>query len=152
MKLYNKKLSSMADLEREKRRLQKEKELLEEEGITSFDEIVSAVGSSNALGGKLPLIVNIASRVAPLAGTFAGPIINLVQNWFANRAEEKEDEHHKTDDASEKGDSKIKSTLFSVGREIIGSYLKWKAVELSYHGIKLIVKKQKSKKNSKNKA
>lgn len=152
MKLYNKNLSSMADLEREKRRLQKEKELLEEEGIISFDEVVAAVGSSNALGGKLPLIVSIASRVAPLVGTFAGPIVNVVQNLFTNRAGKNESERLEADDASEKGNSKIKGTLFSLGREIVGSYLKWKAVELSYHGIKLIVKKQKGKKSNKNKA
>lgn len=142
----------MADLEREKRRLQKEREELEEEGIISFDEVLSAVSKSNVLGGEMPIIVSIASRVAPFAGTFAGPLINIVQNWFANRSEKKEHEHNQSENATKNADSKIKSTLLSLGKDVLGSYLKWKAVELSYRGIKLIVKKQKAKKEQKIKA
>lgn len=139
----------MADLEREKRRLQKERQQIEEDGIISFDEIVSAVGSTTALGGKLPLILSIASRVAPLAGTFAGPLVNVVQSWLAARASNKVEEANYEAEESKNGSSKIKGTLLSLGKEVLGSYLKWKAMELSYKGISLIVKKRKAKKERK---
>ncbi|MCF8451063.1 MAG: hypothetical protein K9G49_14415, partial [Taibaiella sp.] len=38
--------------------------------------------------------------------------------------------------------------LGTAAREVIGGYLKWKAIELSYKGVTLIIRKQKKKKEA----
>lgn len=149
MKVYSKKLRSVADLERERRRLLKERAEIEEQGLLSMDDVIDSIGNSRMLGGKIPAIISIASRVAPLAGTFAAPLISVVQQWLSSPSAE--------DDADEKSisekktktketPSRAKSMAWALGKELIGSYLKWKAMELSYKGVKHIVKKQREKK------
>ncbi|GAA4459568.1 hypothetical protein GCM10023093_00740 [Nemorincola caseinilytica] len=152
MKAYSKKLRSVAELEQERRRLLQEKELLEEQGLLSMDDVVDSIGSSGLLGGKLPFIMNIASRIAPFAGTIAGPLVSMAQQWLSSATEEKDDDDttttkkNKPTPEGKKSPSRAKKVLWAAGKEFLGSYLKWKAMQLSYKGVKLIVKKQKEKK------
>lgn len=137
----------MAELEREKRRLLKEKDAIEEEGIFSIDEVIGSLSASGMLGSKVPFFLNIVSRFAPFLGVLGGPIMNVARGWLSSLLEKHENGNAEQSEASQAdAPSKIKTTLFSLGKEIVGSYLKWKAMELSYKGIKLIVKKQKEKK------
>ena len=52
------------------------------------------------------------------------------------------------DDGSDNSEEKEHhpNVLKSVAKEVVGNYLKWKALELSYKGISLVVKKRKKKK------
>ncbi|MBX2905958.1 MAG: hypothetical protein KF744_07975 [Taibaiella sp.] len=136
MKLYEKKLSGRADLRKEKRRLNAELKALEQEPLLSLDDVV---GEAQGLGAGL------LQNIMPLAGSFSGPVIGIVSNLagrFLNR--KRSDKRHR-DEEEEEGETHP-NVLTSVAKEVLGNYLKWKALELSYKGISLVVKKRKKEK------
>lgn len=138
MKLYDKKLRNREDLKKEKRRLTKEKQELDQEPLLSLDEVMGEAGS---LGSGL------LQNIVPLAGRFSGPLMGVVSSLagrFLNRRREKKHQREEEKDADD--NSHHPNVLASVAKEVVGSYLKWKALELSYKGISLVVKKRKKKK------
>jgi len=138
MKLYDKKLSNREDLKKEKRRLKREKHELDQEPWLSLDEVMSEAGG---LGS------GIIQNIMPIAGRFSGPLMGVVSSLagrFINRRRKKSREHHDEREDSDQGNHP--NVLKSAAKEVLGSYLKWKALELSYKGVSLVVKKRKKKK------
>jgi len=139
MSLYPKKLRNIEDLERERKLLQKERKRIEEEGFLSMDGIFSSNGKETSnLGSLIDLL--------PISNPLVTMLLKMVQQKFTSK-------NDSTDAGPErKGtkEKKDKSPLKSVAKEVIGSYLKWKAIELSYKGIRHLLKKRKEKRaNSK---
>lgn len=138
MKLYDKKLRNREELKKERRRLNSEKQELDQEPLLSLDEVMGEAGS---LGSGL------LQNIIPLAGRFSGPLMGVVTNLasrFLSRKREKKDQREEEKDTDEQ--SHHPNVLASVAKEVLGSYLKWKVLELSYKGISLVVKKRKKKK------
>ncbi len=147
--MYGKKIYSMAALEAEKRKLIKQRVQMEEEGLVQIDELMEEAGSSLDIVSKIPFVSGIVSKVMPLAGTFGGPVMGLVQDWLSRRAD---DSDAPSDNSRQKGPApgkKVKDTLLTAGKDVLISYLKWKAIELSYKGVSRLVKTQKEKKAAK---
>ena len=137
MKLYDKKLRNREDLHKEKRRLNREKRELEKEPLLSLDEVMGEAGS---LGSGL------VSRIIPLAANFSGPLAGIVGSLVGRFMNRKKSKSH--DDEYERGGEREHhpNVLKSAAKEVLGNYLKWKALELSYKGISLVVRKRKKKK------
>ena len=152
MNLYNKKLRNLEELEKEKRRLLREKKRLDKEPIITLDDVVSGIteGGAPAAGG---ILANILPSVLPLISSFSGPLVGTVLGILQKRFTSSKDH---SNDAATDGAPHLKkkgsSVLSSVAKEVIGSYLMGKALQLSYKGISLVIKNKKKKKADKKSA
>jgi hypothetical protein len=139
MRLYPKKLRNIEDLEQERARLLKEKKRLDKEDILSLDGIL---GKNDAGEGKEGAGFDISSLISmlPIANPIVGQVLKMVTNKFAGGGE-------RSDESKERPNKKSGKNIFkSLAVEVIGGYLKWKAVELSYKGIRRIIKNRRKDK------
>ena len=127
MRLYPKKLRSVADLEREKQLLRKESKQLDNEEFLSVDGLMGKSGGGGSLIDMLPI---------------SNPIVSQVVKIVAGRLTRKA-KAPKAAPRAEYGEEKKDSLLKRGAVEFIGGYLKWKAIELSYKGIRYLIKKRK---------
>lgn len=150
MKLYNKKLSSLKELEVERRKLKAELRQIEAEGLISTEELLDGLkGGAVGIGAMLTHIPpSILSFLPPVASR----LFSMVRSRFS-RTHKSSDPEAEYADRHEHKDGLLKGmakkggeTLLSAGKEVLGSYLKWKVLELSYKGLSLVVRKQKKKK------
>ncbi len=145
MRLYPKKLDSLKDLEQEKRKLQKQLQKLDEEELFSMGSILGrnkSEGSESAAGG-----FDLSSLLSflPISNPVFSMLIPVIQNRLFNKSgKEKKDKNDPNSTAN-----KAKKIAKTVAIDIVTSYLKWKAIELSYKGTKYLLKKRKEKKESK---
>jgi hypothetical protein len=126
MRLYPKKLRSIADLEREKKLLMKESKRLDKDEFLSVGGLLGKGGNNASLVDMLPISNPLVAKVAKIA---------------LNRLMKKDKAPKATPVAEDRGERQ-NSLLKKAAIEFIGGYLKWKAVELSYKGIKHLVKKR----------
>lgn len=148
MNLYNKKLRNLEELEQEKRRLLREKKRLDKEPIISMDDVVSGIseGGAPAVGG---ILSGILPSVLPLVSSFSGPLLGTVVDILQKRFSRSKDRSESTASAGSQPEGKKGSVLTSVAKEVVGSYLMGKALQLSYKGLSLVVKQKKKKKADK---
>ena len=133
MRLYTKRLRSIEDLEREKKRLLKESKRMEEEGFLSLEGILNNKQGKGDDAGLFDLL--------PTSNPLVAVLIKLVKQRFFNK-----DNNSKTGNTIPGTEEKRrKNPLKSIAVEFIGGYLKWKAIELSYKGIRLLIKRRKEK-------
>ena len=137
MRLYPKRLRDKQSLEREKKILLKEKKELDKEDFLSLEGILNKTGMGGE-GGEGGSILDLLSG----AGIPLKMLVNIAQGIFTKKEKEPRKEKSKERTAERSG----KSVLGVVAREFIGGYLKWKAIELSYKGIRLIIKARREKK------
>ena len=142
MRLYPKKLRSIEDLEREKKLLLKESKRMDEEDFLSLEGILGSKkkgsDSNDGIGSLLDYL--------PVSNPMVSMLIKLVQK----RLSKKDEPPSKTYTAKDEGAKKGKNLVMRVAIEVIGGYLKWKAIELSYKGISQLIKKRKEKRSSDN--
>ena len=133
MRLYPKKLRNIEELERERKLLIRESKRLDKDEFLSLEGLLNKGGGkgdsgNEGYGALLDLI--------PVSNPIVGVLINLVKQRLAGSG--------KTDKPGTTKKSG-KNILRTVAVEVIGSYLKWKAVELSYKGLRHLVKKRQEK-------
>ncbi len=144
MKMYSKNIRNLDELDREKRRLIKERKQLEQEDIFSIDGIVNSITSSkptstpNTDFASSPGVGSMFS----LSGPLVGMVLEIVKDRITGKLEGKGNSALSDNPILQKGGTILKGAA----REVIGGYLKWKAIELTYKGITLVVKRQKRKK------
>ena len=136
MRLYPKKLRNVEDLEREKKLLRKETRRLEEEEFLSLDSIFSKKSSEGEQAGFGSLL-----DFLPVSNPLVGTVINLIKQRLSRKADKPKQDNDNNANKKKKGKSPVKK----IAVEVIGGYLKWKAIELSFKGIKHLVKKRKEK-------
>ena len=137
MRLYPKKLRSVEDLEREKKLLRKETRRMEEDEFLSLESIFNKKSGDNDSGGFASLL-----DLLPVSNPLVGTVINLIKQRISGKADKpKQDTDNNSGDRKKKGRSPVKK----IAVEVIGGYLKWKAIELSFKGIKHLAKKRKEK-------
>ena len=146
MKLYPKKLRSVAELEREKARLLKQSKQLDNVDILNGFKLGNSKkedkkGSSNTSADSG--ILDTVFQLLPVSDKVSGILKDYVLPIVMKRAASS-----KSDDGSKERSmgSKAGKIAKKVAWEVLGGYLKWKAVELSYKGIRYLVKTQKAKK------
>ena len=136
MKLYPKKLRGIEDLEKEKKLLVRQSRQLEKEDFLSLENLTTGKKK-----GKEKDESSAASLIdlLPISNPYVKMGLDfLVKRFTAARKEKKE--------APAQNTAPHKSKLRAIAIEFIGGYLKWKAIELSYKGIKLIIKRSKERK------
>jgi len=142
MKLYNKKLRNLDELQKEKRRLRREKKELDSQELISVDSILASVGGVKGIGS------GILQQIMPLISSFSGPALELITKLFRKKKADTAPgtfQPYPTEPHTNSGktQSKHRNVVRSVATEVLGSYIKWKAMELTYKGLSLIVKKRK---------
>jgi hypothetical protein len=122
MKLYHKQLNSLDELKLEKQRLKAVLNKTEQEGFISMNDILplKKEGDNKDLVSQLTgLLDNVGAK--ELVMSLAGPALGLL------------------------GDKIEKHTLKKIAKEFLGSYVKWKAIELAYAGIRALIERNKKK-------
>lgn len=137
MKLYSKNLKSIHDLKLEKQRIKNALEQPKADEKTSSEKEGEDEFSIDGLLGNL-MAVNSVKSLLSTAFSIAPMLLDVVKigSIFTNKKTKK----ITTSPSASKG---LLSTILT---EFVGGYLKWKAVELAYKGVKIAVKKSKKKK------
>ena len=138
MRLYPKKIRSIEDLEQEKKRLLKQARQLHKEDILSFKKQEEKPGKSEKSGSLLDLI----------QGGDGNPIVSLLLGLIRKKLLSNDSGKKAAKKNIEAAEAEKKSILLPIAKEFIGGYLKWKAIELSYKGIKKLVNKRKLRKEA----
>ena len=139
MRLYPKKLRNIHDLEREKKLLLKQTRRMDKDDLFSLDGLTTGKKK-----GKVKEEKSSASFVDMLP--ISNPVISTLLSLLEKRLLKKSDKEAYLEYASPVLGKKHKSILAKIAKEFVLGYLKWKAIELSYKGAKVIVKKLKQKK------
>jgi len=140
MGFYHKKLRNIEDLKQEKKMLLEESKRMNQDEFLSLEGIMS--GSKN--GGEAKGGIGSLLDYLPVSNPVVSTIIQLVQKRLSKKDRAPEPAYA----PKSEGGKKSKSTIKTVAFEVIGGYLKWKAIELSYKGIAHLIKKRKEKKSA----
>lgn len=147
MKMYSKNIRNLEELEREKRKLLKVRKQLEQEDILSVDGIINSITNTKSVDASDTnfAIPSGMSNLFSLSGPLVGMVLDIVKDRLMNNAEHSDNPSLKSNPILQKGGTMLKGAA----KEVLGGYLKWKAIELTYKGITLVVKRQKRKKAEK---
>ena len=128
MRLYPRQLNSLDELKREKEALKATIRRIEDEGFFSIEDILPAKAADGIEGdsimAKLTDLVS-SGNAKEILVSIAGPALSLLGTGIEKRA------------------------LKKVAKEFLGSYVKWKAIELGYKGIKMWLESRKKEKDDK---
>jgi len=137
MKLYPKRLSSVAELKHEKRLLKQERKDTDLKDLFSVDDASSSAGEKeSAAGGLLGMALSLMGSESLLGAAF-----KHAPSLLGMFSKKKAKQEYVPPVAEEKGPS----LLIKVVKEVGFGYLKWKAIELSYKGIKKLINSRKQK-------
>ncbi|MES2704639.1 MAG: hypothetical protein V4649_18510 [Bacteroidota bacterium] len=132
MKLYSRKFKDMEDLQRERRKLLKKKKLQDKEPVLSLTGLLPSKSDDDDKGEKGGLL-----NYLPLAM----PIIKVVSGIIKGKVEKKGAVAGIASMVG--GRAKNPNLLWVIGKEVAGSYLKWKVLEFAYRGARGIIAKKK---------
>jgi hypothetical protein len=121
MRLYPKKLNNIKELKRERYKLRRQLKEYKEEGIFSGKTKKTSTKSS-----KKDLLSTVADFF------FNSPFANIALNLGAPIAG--------------RAGKKAGKGIFNIGKEVIGGYAKWKALELGYRWARRFIHSNKEKK------
>jgi hypothetical protein len=152
MKLYSRKLGSLEELKREKARLQVEKRYSKASDLMPIKELkggdksdgglLSGLGDLSTIGGDgvfgTVMKVVTAKNNLQRALALAGPLMGLLARRRQSKAEHVARMHGE-------GGKKKAGIVKKAATELIGGYLKWKALQMSFRGVKLVINWQKTR-------
>jgi hypothetical protein len=139
MRLYPKKLRNIDDLEKEKALLMRKSRELEKEDILSIEGLIGKKGKEKGQGSILDLL--------PVSNPVVSALVKIIQRRLSQK-----DKQPKAVNAPPPS-SEVKprsSKLKAIAIEFIGGYLKWKAIELSFKGIRHLIRSRRERKENKN--
>lgn len=135
MTLYPKQLHSVAELEKEKARLTLQCGQMEQDTLKDVEnfKIPSLIFKREAKSKEA------SNRLSSLLGDFipgAAPVLKLIEEFLPGSGSIISDH------------IKARATKLVTGatKEIMGGYLKWKAIELSFNGVSYLLRNRKKKK------
>jgi len=133
MRLYPKKLRNIEDLEREKSRLLKAKRSLDKDEFLSGSLFGNKKGGEGKKGkeGQGSLL-----DFLPISNPAVAQLIKIAQRLIFKKS----GKPGSGDNAGAQLKKRGKSLLKSFAKEFIGGYLKWKAIELTFKGIRHIIR------------
>lgn len=138
MKVYSRKLHNLEDLENERKKLLKQQRQLDKEPFLSLDSITTRKKDGDKSGGVGALL-----GLIPLSS----PVIGFIGRLVKRQLTRKKDPVYKAAEYSHNipGRAKGKNMLRTVAIDVVSSYLKWKAIELSIKGAKKLIDKRREK-------
>ena len=139
MRLDPKRLRSIEDLEREKKLLLRQSRKLEEEDFLSIEGLLGkkkSDGEDKEEGSLLDFL--------PISNPLVDIIVKMIKSRLSKKSSDTKQEDTNNHNTKKKGSSPLRALAF----EFIGGYLKWKAIELSFRGIRHMLKTRKEKRNN----
>ena len=144
MRLYPKRLRNIEDLEKEKQFLIKKSKQLDKEDFLSIGGLTGGLTGKKTPGDKAN---GDGSLLDFLPGS--NPVISLVVKMLQRILSKKEKKPKIAYAPPPAGTKKAgKNKLKAIAKEFIGGYLKWKAIELSYRGIRYLIKSRMEEKEA----
>ena len=138
MKLYPKKIRNIKELEKERKKLLKKSRELDKDEFPSLDGFLG--GKAGGIGsGVLNTVTGFVSSSNPLTEI----VLKGVMDRFSKKAPPPPPRQEPQPEQKKKG----RSLPAKIAYEFVGGYLKWKAIELSYKGIKYLVNARRAKNN-----
>ncbi len=142
MAMYKKQLRSIADLEKEKRRISKKLEKLKSE-----DFLPSLKSGADFSMPDLDFLAGVIPEKYSIVTKFLPQVVAVAKQAFANRKSEKlASENVSGSEGKRKGAGKVKKVAGSILMEVLTGYLKWKAIELSIKGARHLIRQRRQKK------
>ncbi len=138
MKLYPKQLRTLEDLEKEKKRLRKEKRKLDQEDIFSLKGIMGKGDDDDDddKGGGFDLSSLIS--MLPIKNPLISMGVQMAGRIFSRKKKKAQNEEKDERTTSKKKPSRVRTIAF----EILTGYLKWKAIELTYKATRNYIRKR----------
>ena len=140
MKLYPKRLNSLAALEKEKARLTQQRYQMEREAQSDLHNF-KVPGLSSILPKSTSSEKKTGGWQSLLGGLIPGsaPLLNIIEQLLPKAA------------SGISETIKKKTTKLATGAavEVVGGYLKWKAIELGFKGVRHLFASRKKKKEAK---
>lgn len=139
MKLYYKKIYNIEDLRREKKVLLKELKRMDKKDILSFK---GSSGKKRKEERKETEVFQIADYF-PGAHPLVGILIKIIQNRLlkGRAANSTLQQAHPVATLKQKGVKMLRTALV----EVAVGYIKWKAIELTYKGVRALIRKRKER-------
>ena len=155
MRMYPKEIRSLKELEQEKKRLQKQLKELDEQELFSMDSLLDGSRKKNAdddAGGGFDIssLISMIPISNPIIKTILPLVQSRVMGMFQKKTSAATEQTASSSSAAPTPGQKVKNAALAVGKEVLLGYLKWKAIELSYKGVRHLVNKQKAKKAATN--
>ena len=151
MTLYPKELNSLKALELEKKKLRKQLEKLDEEELFSLPAIMGSrsKGKNSDTESEGFDIASLLSFL-PISSPLVAPIVSLVQKRLFKKKAKKEVGRNfvSAEPYHEEVGHKVKRVAGTIALDVLTGYLKWKAIELTYKGVKHLIKTRKEKKEA----
>lgn len=146
MQIYPKELRSLKALEREKQKLHKQLQELDDEDFLSFTgkSGKKQKGEESGNGFDLSSIISML----PISNPFIATLLPILQRQIFKPGGKKRKAASGMVEAMESSHpvNKVKKAVFDVGKDVLFGYLKWKAIELSYKGVKKVLRDRREKK------
>ena len=137
MKVYPKQLNSLADLKKEQAKLTKQSNELDEADFFSLSNLFGKESTPTAEAEEDSTENNLLANAIPMLLPMAAPLMGWLGNAFSSMG---------GGDITSKIKNSTKKVLITTGKEVIGGYLKWKAIELSVKCIRYYINKKRAKK------
>ena len=145
MRIYPKKLRNIEDIEREEALLQKKSRELDKEEFFSFNGLLSKKKAKGKKKEKPEDEDEDGERtwidLLPISNPLTRMVVKMGWRTLTKRNNPKMENYS---GYAHRKYRRIK--LKAIAFEFIGGYLKWKAIELSYKGIRHIIRKRREKK------
>lgn len=146
MRLYPRKLHSVAELKKEKQRLLKQRRVQDKEDLFSFDDVLGSVGSIGNIFGRKRKKKKGEQEENGDSIDYVRLIMDLATSGFGMET---------LVDLGlpllHKFSPQIRRSVFKASKEVLGGYAKWKAIELSYRFIRRMINKKHNAKSTKRK-
>ena len=140
MKLYFRKLTSTEELQKEKKKVNAMLKLLEKEEAISMKNIIEKVPKAKAGGNSS--VLSTALDFIP----FSHPLLDIAVKIVKRRLDRPKTVKIKNANLAEievaplTKAQKTKNAFKTVAIDVVTGYLKWKAVELGFKGIKYLIR------------
>ena len=143
MRLYPKRLNNLAELKREKMLLKEQREQTDLHHLFTSDGMGAEAGEDEGVGAGGGLLGMALSLLG--SESLFGAAIKHLPSIFSlfSKKETKQQANKKSKAATE--DEKHTSLVMKVVKEVGLGYLKWKAIELGFKGVKKLVNFRKQK-------
>ena len=142
MRLYPKRLRNIEDLEREKKALAKQMAQLDTAGLFSMDSVLEGMRSGKKSKGddSSGMLGNVLEMLP-----ISNPLVSIAVKFIQARLSAPSKPKKKVSKSEPEEEPSRPGIVKRVAFEVITGYLKWKAIELSYKGVKHLMKKNKAK-------
>lgn len=144
MRLYPKRLNNLAELKQEKMLLKEQREQMDLEHLFTNGGMNAEAGKDEGMGAGSGLL-GMALSLLGSESLFGAAIKHLPSIFSLFSKKKTKQQAYKNSKTVAEENEKHPSLIMKVVKEVGLGYLKWKAIELGFKGIKKIINSRKQK-------